>query len=58
MPIGNFNGGQFFDRRDVSELQTVGDWKRDWRKIKAGEKPLAQRGSLDLEGVYAIWQTV
>ena len=56
-PIGSFSGTKFFDRRDVSELRTIGDWKRDGRKIKAREKPLAQRGSTDPEGIYAIWQT-
>ena len=56
-PVGSFNGGLFFARTDVSELRPATDWRRDGRTIKAGEKPLMKRGSIDPIGVYADWQT-
>jgi hypothetical protein len=56
-PIGSWNGSQFFNRRDVSELLPADEWKSQGRKIKAGEKPISHRGLVDPLGVYADWQT-
>jgi hypothetical protein len=55
-PVGRYDGNLFYRRADVSNLLSEEQWRERGRKIKAGEKPLAQRGAEPL-GVYADWQS-
>jgi hypothetical protein len=55
-PIGRIDGSLLFDRNDVSELLPADEWNTRGRKIKAGQKPIAQRGVVDPAAVFADWQ--
>jgi hypothetical protein len=56
-PVGGFEGGVYYQRKDVSELKSKSDWQRLGRKVKAGQSPLAERGGPETVAVYAEWQT-
>jgi hypothetical protein len=56
-PAGSFEGNLYFARDAVSELLTKDEWRKLGRKVKSGEKPLAQRGDVQPLPVFADWQT-
>jgi hypothetical protein len=56
-PVGGFEGSLYFQRKDVSELKSKIEWQRAGRKIKSGEKPIAERGGPEMTAVFAEWQT-
>ncbi len=56
-PVGRFDGMVFYRRSSVGELRSREDWAKLERRVNAGERPLAHRGSPEHFGVYAEWQT-